>query len=81
MLAVEIWTDLLKGLQTYLSSGVEFPPNFQRLLVAKLYAAAGTVLEVQEHAQGPLSPCQIWWGLDFTHHWAGKKVEFLFVCP
>jgi len=79
MLAVEIWMDLLKGLQTYLSSGVEFPLNFQRLLAAKLYAAAGTVLEVQEHARGPLSPCQIWWGLDFTHHWAAKKVEF-FVC-
>jgi len=24
------------------------------------------VLEVQERAGGPLSPCQVWWGSDFT---------------
>jgi len=42
------------------------------------------VLEVQERARGPLSPCQVWWGLDFTHLWGGQKRWFfvcLSVCP
>jgi len=37
------------------------------------------VLEVQEHARGPLSPRQVWWGSDFTRRRAAKNVEF-FVC-
>jgi len=37
------------------------------------------VLEVQERAQGPLSPCQVWWGWDFTRRRGGQNVEF-FVC-
>jgi len=46
------------------------------------------VLDVQEHARGSLSPCQVWWGSDFTRCLGGKNVEFfvclsvcLFVCP
>jgi len=46
------------------------------------------VLEVQERARGPLSPCQVWWGSDFTRRRAAKNVEFfislfvrLSVCP
>jgi len=31
-------------------------------------------LEVQERARGPLSPCQVWWGSDFTRR------HYLFVC-
>ena len=31
------------------------------------------VLEVQERAQRPLSPCQIWWGSDVTRHRGGQK--------
>jgi len=31
------------------------------------------VLEVKERAQGPLSPCQVWWGSDFTCCWGGQK--------
>ena len=31
------------------------------------------VLEVQERAQGPLSPCQVWWSLDFTRRRGGQK--------
>jgi len=27
-------------------------------------------------ALGPLSPCQVWWGSDFTRRQAAKKVEF-----
>ena len=33
------------------------------------------VFEMQEHAGGPLSPCQVWWGSDFT-----KTMSSLFVC-
>jgi len=36
-------------------------------------------LEVQEHARGPLSPCEVWWGSDFTRHRVAKNVEFLSV--
>ena len=31
------------------------------------------VLEVQERARGPLSPCQVWWGSDFTRHVGVQK--------
>ena len=37
------------------------------------------LLEVQERARGPLSPCQVWWGWDFTRRRAAKNVEFI-VC-
>ena len=41
-----------------------------------------TVLEVQERLRGPLSPCQVWWGSDFTRRRGGQKIEFfcLSVC-
>ena len=32
--------------------------------------------EVQERARGPLSPCQVWRGSDFTRRRAVKNVEF-----
>ena len=40
------------------------------------------VLEVQERARGSLSPCQVWWGSDFTRRRGAKNVEFfcLSVC-
>jgi len=31
------------------------------------------VLEAQECARGPLSPCQVWWGSDFTRRRGGGK--------
>jgi len=31
------------------------------------------VLKVQERARGPLSPCQVWWGLDFTCRRGGQN--------
>jgi len=38
--------------------------------------------EVQERAQGPLSPCQVWWGSDFARHWGSQKSwVFLPFCP
>jgi len=30
-------------------------------------------LEVQERARGLLSPCQVWWGSDFTRRRGGQK--------
>jgi len=37
---------------------------------------------MQERARGPLSPCQVWWGSDFTRRRAGQKrcVFCLSVC-
>jgi len=40
---------------------------------------APKLLEVQERARGSLSPCQVWWGSDFTRRRGGQKREF-FVC-
>ena len=31
------------------------------------------VLEVQQRARGPLSPCQVWWGSDLTRRRGGQK--------
>jgi len=31
------------------------------------------VFEVQERARGALSPCQVWWGSDFTRRRGGQK--------
>jgi len=31
------------------------------------------VLEAQERARGPLSPCQVWWGSDFTCRRGGQN--------
>ena len=58
-LAVKILLDLLKGLQSYgvLSSQGLVIPKFSAPLAAKLCVRPGKVLEVQERAQGLLSPC------------------------
>ena len=37
-------------------------------------------LEAQGCAWGPLSPRQIWWGLDFTHRWGGQKCWVFCLC-
>jgi len=57
--------------------GVWLPRNFQRSLAAKLCVRSPKVLEVQQHARGPLSPFQIWLGSDFTRRRGGKNVELL----
>ena len=59
--------------------GVWLSPHFQRPLAAKLCIRPPNVFELQERARGPLSPCQVWWGSDFTRRRAGKNDEF-FVC-
>ena len=38
------------------------------------------VLEMQERARGPLSPCQVWCGSDFTCRRGGQKRLCPFVC-
>jgi len=41
------------------------------------------VLQAQERARGPLSPCQVWWGRISSAAGVAKNVEFfvcLFVC-
>ena len=70
-LGVKIWLDLPKGLLSF--EGVGFPPNFQRPLAAKLCIRRRNVFQVKERARGPLSPCQVWWGSDFTRRRGGQK--------
>jgi len=64
--------------------GDGFPMNFQHPLMGKLCIGPPNVLEVQEHARGPLSSfeVQVWWGLNLTRLWGGQKrwVVCLFVC-
>jgi len=83
-LAVKILLDLLKGLWSYgvfklMGSGY---PKFSAPPVAKLCIRPPKVLEVQEHVRRSLSPCQVWWGSDFTRRWGGQKrwVFCLSVC-
>jgi len=88
-LAVKISLDLLKGLWSY---GVLIwrglvTPKFSVPLAAKLCVRHPNILEVQERARGPLSPCQVWWRSDFTRRRDGKKrwvfclSVTLFHCP
>jgi len=53
-------------------TGSGYPRHFQRPLAAKLCIRPPKVLEAQERARGPLSPCQVWWG--------SETLSFLFVC-
>jgi len=74
-LAVKIWLDLLEGLWSY--GGFKLrglvSPKISVPLAAKLCVRPAKVLEVQERARGPLSPCQVWWGSDFTRRQSGQK--------
>ena len=47
--------------------------NIQRPSAAKLCVRPQKVLEVQERARDPLSPCQVWWGSDITCRRGGQK--------
>ena len=80
-LAVKISLDLLKELRSY--GGFKLTglvtPKFSSPPSGETMHQTPKVLEVQERAGGPLSPCQVWWGSDFTRRRAAKKVEF-FVC-
>jgi len=48
--------------------GVCLPSNFECPLEVKL-----CVLEVEEHARGPISSCLVQWGSDFSRHWGSQK--------
>jgi len=67
-LAVKISLHLLKGLRTY--GGFKLTgqviPIFSVPPSGETMRQIPKVLEVQEGAGGPLSPCQVWWGSDFT---------------
>jgi len=78
--AVKISLDLLKGFWSYGGfklTGSGYPQIFSAPLVAKTMRQTPKVLEVQERARGPLSPCQAWWGSDFTRR--PKTLSFI-VC-
>ena len=58
------WT-CLRGYGVMGVLGVGFLPSLQHPVAAKLCVRPPKVLEVQEHARGPLSPCQVCIGLGF----------------
>ena len=74
-LGVKIWLDLLEGLWSYEGFKLRRSgfPRFSAPLAAKLCVRPPKVLEEQERARGPLSPCQVWWGSDFTRRQGGQK--------
>jgi len=83
VLAVKILFDLLNGLWSYggfklTESG--YPQIFSPPPSGETMSQTPKVLDVQEHARGPLSPCKIWWGSDFTRRWGGQKSWVCFVC-
>jgi len=48
-------------------------PKFSKSHSGETMCQTWKVLEVQERAWGPLSPCQVWWGSDFTRRRGGQK--------
>ena len=51
-------------------------PKFSAPLAAKLCVRPPKVLQVQERARGPLSPCQVWfWARISPGAWVAKNVE------
>jgi len=75
-LAVEISLDLLKGLWSYGGFKVRvssYPQIFNAPSGETICVRPPKVLQVQERARGPLSPCEVWWGSDFTRHRGGQK--------
>ena len=77
-LDVKIWLDLLEALWSY--GGFKLRGSGFPHILAPL-AAKLCVLEVRERVRGPLSPCQVWWGSDFTRpRGLPKTLSFLSVC-
>ena len=68
-LAVKISLHLLKRLESY--GGFKLMVSTPRS--GETMRQTPKVLEVQERAQGPLSPCQVWWGWDFTRRQGSQK--------
>ena len=58
-------------------------PKFSAPFRGETMRQTPKVLEVQERARGPLSPCQVWWGSDFIRRRGGQKrwvFVYLSVC-
>ena len=53
------------GVIGVLSSWGLVTPKFSAPPSGETMRQTPKVLEVQERARGPLSPCQVWWGSDF----------------
>ena len=74
-LSVKILLDLLEGLWSY--GGFKLRgfgyPKFSAPPSGETMHQTPKVLEVQERARGPLSPCQVWWGSDFTRRRGDQK--------
>ena len=85
-LSIKIRLNFLEGLW---SSGgfklmVSGYPQISAPLAAKLCIKPPQVLEAQERAGGPLSPCLVWWGWISPDAGVAKNVECfvcLSVCP
>jgi len=82
VLAVKLWLDLLEGLWSYGGFNLRGSgsPKFSVPPSSETMHQTPNVLEVQERARGPLSPCQVWWGSDFTRRRGGQKRLEFFVC-
>ena len=77
-LAIKISLDLLKRLWSYggfklTGSGC---PQIFSAPSGETTRQTPKVLEVQERARGPLSPCQAWWASDFTRTGVAKTLSF-----
>ena len=71
----KILLDLLKGLWSYVGfkltrSGYS---KFSATPSGEIMRQTPKVLELQERARDPLSPCQVWWGSDFTRRRGVQK--------
>jgi len=84
-LGVKSLLDLLKGLWSY--GGFKLRGTGYAQIFSdpsgETIRQTPNVFEVKERARGPLSPCQVWWGSDFTRRrGVAKNVEVfcLFVC-
>ena len=74
-LSVKISLELIKGLWSYggfklMASG--YPQIFSASSGETMHQTP-KVFEVQERARGPLSPCQVWLGSNFTRRRGGQK--------
>ena len=65
-----------------LSWGGRVSPKFSAPHSGETMRQTTKVFETQERARGPLSPCQVWCGSDFTRRRGGQKrwVFYLSVC-
>jgi len=74
-LAVKILLDLLKGLWSYGGFKLTWSgyPQIFSAPSGETMRQTPKVSEMQERARGPLSPCQVWWGSDFTRRQGGQK--------